>query len=171
MLNRRSYSFQITTFAKFHHFFSRIVALCQGQRRQLNFGGLGAQWWIEIQKFLSGFFSGACRNLSTDIFSDAALKTFAEISNFSTKDQKKMSQPASNDCPLPPCLPSNYTAAPIRLTDDCSIRKSWGSPLKLQKFQRGLSPPIIYFTDAGAPLLCHPCPFLLASYFSSNLLT
>ena len=68
-----------------------------------------------------------------DAFSEVALKNFMEYSNFSTKDQKKVS-PASNHCPLPSHLPSNYTAAPIRLTDDFSIRKSRGSPPKLQKF-------------------------------------
>ena len=83
--------------------------------------------------FFTDFCSGICRNLSTDTFSEVALKNFVECSNFSTKDQKR-SQPASNHCPLPPHLPSNYTAAPIRLTDDFSIRKSQGSPPELQKF-------------------------------------
>jgi len=82
------------------------------------------------------FCSGVCtyRNLSTDVISEVALKNFAEISNISTENQKKGLNPARNYCPLPPHLPSNYTAALTRLTDDCSIRKSRGSPTKLQKF-------------------------------------
>ena len=74
------------------------------------------------------FCSGVCKNLSKDVFSEVALKYFVEISNF---EDKKRSQPVSNHGPLPP---SNYTAAPIRLTDDRSITKSRGSPPKLQKF-------------------------------------
>jgi len=70
------------------------------------------------------FCIGVCKNLSTDVFSEVALKNLVKISNFSTEDQKR-SQPASNHCPPdpPPHLPSNFTAATM-LTDDCSIRTS-----------------------------------------------
>ena len=74
--------------------------------------------------FFMNFCSDVCRNLNVDIFSDAALEIFIEISNFSTEGQKKRSQPGSNHSPPPLCLPSNYIAALIRLTHDCSIRKS-----------------------------------------------
>ena len=81
-----------------------------------------------------------------------------EFSNFSTEDHKKRSQPASNQCPPPTCLPSNYTAALIRLTDDCSIRKSRGSPPSYRNF-RGAKPPLNLFHRDWSP----PClPFSTA---------
>ena len=64
----------------------------------------------------------------------------------------------SNRYPLPPRLPSNYTAAPIRLTDDCSIRLS----TKAAEILEGTKPPHNYFTGAGAPLpplLCRPLKY------------
>ena len=106
--------------------------------------GLSGEQKFRVKIFFTDFCSGVCRNLSTDVFSEVALK------HLQLKIKKRF-QPASNHCLSPPCPPSNYTAALTRLTDDCSIRKSRGSPPKLQKFQRGLSPPIIYFTGAGAP--------------------
>ena len=77
-------------------------------------------WWIEIQNFLHRFLQWCMKESQHRCFQWSGTKKF---SNFSTEDQKR-SQPASNHCPSPPCLPPNYTANPIRSTDDYSIRKS-----------------------------------------------
>ena len=58
--------------------------------------GAGAQRCIEFQIFFVNFCSGVCRNLSANAFSDASQEDFAGISNFSSKDKKKLkrSQPS-----------------------------------------------------------------------------
>ena len=70
-------------------------------------------------------------NLSKEVFSDT---TFWGNLQFFRRRPKIRSQPASNDRSTPPDLPSNCTAALTRLTYDYPIRKSRGSPPKLQKF-------------------------------------
>jgi len=101
-----------------------LLCAAQGRRSHLNLGGAGAQWWVEVEFFFVDFCSGVCGNLSAGVFSGMALEIFVEITNFVKTRKKNPSQLARNGHPLTTHLPSNYTAALIRLTYDCSFRKS-----------------------------------------------
>ena len=79
-----------------------------------------------------------------NVFSDATLETFAEI----FLKTKNKSQPVSNSHPPPPHLLSNYRAALIRLTHDCSILENlkahhqiYGGLTPHNLFHKGWNPP------------------------------